>query len=140
MKVLLDSNVIIAAFAARGLCRDLFEVCVENHVLLISDDLLTEIERNLIRKVRVPPEIAADIVQYLRRVATLQAITDTEVESDACRDADDLKILALAIQGSADCIVTGDPDLLILKKFRGIPILTPRGFWEYLVRRTSKKR
>jgi len=45
-----------------------------------------------------------------------------------CRDVKDDKFLELAVSGRADCIVSGDSDLLTLNPFRGIPILTPREF------------
>ena len=45
-----------------------------------------------------------------------------------CRDPTDDKFLELAINGRADMIVTGDLDLLVLDRFRGIPIVTPRDF------------
>lgn len=44
----------------------------------------------------------------------------------ACRDPDDDHLLALALSGEADVIISGDADLLVLDPFRGIPILTPR--------------
>jgi predicted nucleic acid-binding protein len=43
-----------------------------------------------------------------------------------CRDADDDLVLAAALAAKADAIVTGDQDLLVLKRFKGIPILNPR--------------
>jgi predicted nucleic acid-binding protein len=45
-----------------------------------------------------------------------------------CRDPDDDKVLEVALMGGADCIVTGDQDLLELASFRGLPILTPANF------------
>ncbi len=48
----------------------------------------------------------------------------TEVVTD-CRDVEDNKFLELAVSGKADCIVSGDEDLLLLSPFRGISILTP---------------
>jgi putative PIN family toxin of toxin-antitoxin system len=52
-----------------------------------------------------------------------------------CRDKDDDVVLATALAGKADIIVTGDDDLLVLKAFRGIRILSPRRFLELLDRR-----
>jgi predicted nucleic acid-binding protein len=52
-----------------------------------------------------------------------------------CRDKHDDIVLATALAGKADFIVTGDDDLLALKKFRGIRILSPRNFLEFLDRR-----
>jgi uncharacterized protein len=46
----------------------------------------------------------------------------------ACRDPKDDQYLSLAINGCAECIVTGDDDLLVLNPFREIPILTARMF------------
>jgi predicted nucleic acid-binding protein len=49
-----------------------------------------------------------------------------------CRDPDDDVVLATAVAGRADFIVTGDDDLLVLKRFRGIRILSPRQVLEML--------
>jgi uncharacterized protein len=49
-----------------------------------------------------------------------------------CRDPDDNKVLEIAAVGRADCIVTGDQDLLVLGTFDGIPILTPAEFLDAL--------
>jgi predicted nucleic acid-binding protein len=55
---------------------------------------------------------------------------DEEVQNVDCRDKDDLRILGLAKVEEPDYIITGDKDLLVLKQFEGIPIITPREFWE----------
>jgi putative PIN family toxin of toxin-antitoxin system len=47
-------------------------------------------------------------------------------------DADDDKYLAAAAEGSATLIVTGDPDLLTVKEFRGIRVVTPHVFLDLL--------
>lgn len=49
-------------------------------------------------------------------------------EIRVCRDTRDDKFLELAVSGSADCIITGDSDLLSLHPFRGIPIVTAAQF------------
>ena len=54
------------------------------------------------------------------------------VSEDACRDKDDLPLLGLAQAASADCIVTGDKDLLVLERFGSIPIYSPRAFADSL--------
>jgi len=48
------------------------------------------------------------------------------------RDADDAWILASAIEGRADALVTGDRDLLDIADAAPLPILNPRGFWEFV--------
>ena len=56
---------------------------------------------------------------------------DHEVEG-VSGDADDDKYFAAAIEGSATTIVTGDPDLLTVKEFQGMRIVTPRVFLDLL--------
>ena len=57
--------------------------------------------------------------------ATLLEITESVQE---CRDRKDDKILELAFNGSADYIITGDRDLLVLHPFRGVSIITADEF------------
>ena len=130
MRVVLDSNVLIAAFATRGLCESLLEVCLSDHELFTSEHLLNEVQRNLTMKIKLSAGIIQDIISLLRDRGTL--ITPDLVSEDACRDSDDLPILVLAQAASADCIVTGDKDLLVLGRFGKIPIYSPRAFADNL--------
>ena len=130
MKIVLDANVIIAAFAARGLCESIMEVCLSEHEIVLSDDLFDEILRNLRLKIKLPTNIVDNICELLREHANISI--PEPLASDVCRDPDDIKILGLAVASNADYIVTGDKDLLILKNFQGIPILNPRSFSDIL--------
>lgn len=130
MRVVLDANVFIAAFAARGLCESLVEVCLSDHELIVSDHLLGEVRRHLIGKIKLPVSVAGDIDALLRARGTL--MLPAHVSADVCRDKDDLPILGLAQAASADCIVTGDKDLLVLERFGPIPIYSPRVFADSL--------
>jgi len=132
MKIVLDANVIIAAFAARGLCESIMEVCLSEHEIVLSDDLFDEILRNLRLKIKLPPNIVNNIGELLREHATISM--PAPLASGVCRDPDDIKILGLAIASDADYIITGDKDLLVLKNFQGIPILNPRSFSDILHR------
>ena len=60
-------------------------------------------------------------------------------EIQACRDPKDDKFLELAVSGQARCIVSSDKDLLEMKRFRGIPILTPAKFLEETASETSSE-
>ena len=130
MKIVLDANVIIAAFATRGLCESIMEVCLSEHEIVLSDDLFDEILRNLRLKIRLPENIVDNIGELLREYANISI--PAPLASDVCRDPDDIKILGLAVASNADYIVTGDKDLLVLKSFQGIPILNPRSFSDIL--------
>ena len=47
MKIVLDANVVVAAFASRGLCESILELCLHSHEIVLSQELLDEILRNL---------------------------------------------------------------------------------------------
>lgn len=130
MRIVLDSNVIIAAFASRGLCSEVFEVCLSGHNIVISEHILSEVKTNLIKKIRLPESIVKDIVGYLRDET--EKVKPLELDESLCRDENDNIIIGTALSGDAECIVTGDEDLLILKTYRGIDIVTPREFWSRL--------
>lgn len=130
MRVVLDTNVIIAAFASRGLCADIFEVCLENHDLVISGFILSEVAKNLENKLRLPKSISREIIHYLRDTSSI--VEPDKVNKSACRDKNDLMIIGTALSGKVQCIISGDNDLLTLRKYRGISIITPREFWRRL--------
>ena len=128
MKVILDANVLIAAVAGRGLCESVLELCLETHDLIVSQELLGEVHRNLVKKIKLPDSVAVDFCRLLRNNASMA--TPTAVASETCRDPKDLYLLGLCESAKADFLVTGDKDLLE-SGWPGPPkIVTPRQFWE----------
>ncbi len=129
MRLVLDSNVLIAAFAARGVCAELLEHGVREHELVTAAFILDETRRNLVEKVRVTVSHAD---QALRLLRTRSEIVDPDhVESRACTDPDDLPVLGTAVAGRCDAIITGDRDLLDVDPYRDIRIMSPRDFWRF---------
>jgi putative PIN family toxin of toxin-antitoxin system len=63
-----------------------------------------------------------------------EIVTPAGLRGGVCRDEDDHVVLATALAGNADVILTGDEDLLVRKNFRGIRIASPRRFLERLDR------
>lgn len=130
MRVVLDTNVIIAAFAARGLCAEVFEICLSDHTVVLSEHILSETHEKLIKKVRLPQNTVQNVINYLRDTA--EVVEPEPVDESACRDKDDVKIIGTALKGKARFILTGDDDLLVLKSYKGVKIITPREFWGVL--------
>lgn len=128
MKIVLDANVLIAAFAARGLCEALFELCLEKHEIAASAPILEEVREKLVTKIKLPKATVEELIGFLERQAT--SVQPAEVPTDACRDPDDLMVLGTATEANASFIVTGDRDLLTLGSYEGVSIGTPRIFWE----------
>ena len=127
MRLVLDTNVLIAALVADGLCRDLVRRRLESHCLISSEPLLEELRDKLEEKFQVPAKDVPFIRAFTERV---ELVRPASLPKDACRDPDDVTVLATAAAGKADCIITGDEDLLVLEEFNGIQILTPRQWLE----------
>ena len=64
MKILLDTNVLIAALIARGTCHELLEHCVLRHTLFSSDFILNETEEKLIEKFGYTAELASEVAAF----------------------------------------------------------------------------
>lgn len=128
MRVVLDANFIIAAAAARGVCEAVFELCLDQHQLIICEGLLREIDKKLRFKINVPAPVVAEYLQLLRNNA--ETVTPSAVDPESCRDPDDLVILGLVSPGNVEAIVTGDQDLLVLGSYEKARIISPREFWE----------
>lgn len=129
MKVLLDTNVLVAAFISRGQCNELLEHCVRNHELVTSPTILDELERVLREKLDFPRAMVAEALELVRGEAT--EFDPPGLPEPVSRDPDDDEVLAAAVEGQCHCIVTGDDDLLTLESYQGITILTPSQFWEH---------
>lgn len=130
MRVVLDTNVIVAAFAARGLCAEIFQVCIEGQDIILSKSILLEVEEKLAGKIHLPHNIIKDIISYLMNSSDM--VKPLKLDKPACRDKNDDMIIETALGGNADYIITGDQDLLVLKKYKSIKIVTPREFWSLL--------
>ncbi len=129
MKILFDTTVLIAAFIARGACSELFEHCLSEHRIYISQWILREFSRNLLKKFGFSKNETGRAINFLKK--NFNIITTPPLKSPVCSDPDDDKILAVAIHENVDCIIAGDNDLLRLKIFKGIPILKPSDFWKF---------
>ena len=128
MRVFFDTNVLVSAFTARGLSADVFRLVLARHELLTGEVNLGELRRVLRDRLRVPGA-AIDLAEQLLREHTIVPKPPKPLEVKI-RDPDDRWVLASAVAGEADVLVTGDKDLLSLGKTAPLPILAPRGFWE----------
>ena len=129
MRIVLDTNVLIAAFIARGVCHQLLEHCISHHDLVISEFILDELREKLVVKFKYTSEVADETLKLLR--SHMEIVSPLPLDKPVCRDADDDNVLAAAVAGSCECIITGDKDLLVLKQFQGIDILSPSDFQGY---------
>lgn len=130
MRLLLDTNVLVAALVARGTCHELVEHCVrQQHTVISSQPLFDELRDVLEHKVRQRAVDVRSAMQLFAERFTL--VAPNPLDPPTCRDRDDDLVLATALAGHCSAIVTGDQDLLILDPFQGIRILSPSAYWKW---------
>ena len=119
-----DSNVVVsAALCHQGKPAQAVEAALDEGIILVSDEIVRELSDVLSREMfkrYVSEEDRARFLQSFLQEAKLIEVVDVIRE---CRDAEDDKYLEVAVGGGAECIVSGDDDLLVLHPFRGIPIM-----------------
>jgi putative PIN family toxin of toxin-antitoxin system len=131
VRLVLDTNVLLAAVLADGLCRDLVRKRIKPHDLFVSQALLDELAGQLREKFGQDAGEVPLLAAYQDRAALISA---PPLPDPVCRDPDDDVVLSTAIAARADLIITGDQDLLVLGQYGGIRILSPRQFLEWLDR------
>ena len=135
MKVILDSNIYIAAFSSRGLCSAAFELCLDSTTIIISEHILSKVSRVFLEKIKLPSDKVSDIIAYLREQCMIKDYK--KLNEKICRDSDDDNILAMVKGNEVDYIITGDQDLLVLEEFDSVPIIGAREFWQIIKKKDS---
>jgi putative PIN family toxin of toxin-antitoxin system len=130
MKIFLDTNVLASAFATRGLCEDVLRETLLSHELIIAEPLLNELRRILVQKFKVPDTIVKETISFLQKDTIVVKLP--KKEKIPVQDKDDVLILSCAIEGKADIFVTGDHELLDLKRLGNMQIVSPREFWKMI--------
>lgn len=136
LRVVLDANVYVSALIRpqgppgqiiKRFLEDSFEIVLS---LAIVEETIRAFGYPKVRKyihAGVDPELwLEDVILLAQLVAGDDELVGVSV------DADDDKYVAAAVEGRATLIVTGDPDLLTVKEYRGIRIVTPRVFLDLL--------
>ncbi len=131
IRVVVDTNVLISRLLAPpGTAGRAVRHAVDTAQLLISRAMIEELAE-VVSRAKFDPYLTIEerqtFVRLLGRIAELVPVVG---EVRACRDPRDDKFLELALAGRADCILTGDADLLALHPFQGTAILTPADFLE----------
>ena len=130
MRVFLDTNVLVSAFAARGLCAEVLELVLLEHDLILGRNVLRELDKALREKVRLPADRSADIVEFVSGEAS--QIVDKAESASMNVSAADALVLGEALAGQTEAFVTGDAALLRLATAGLLRIVSPRQFWEIL--------
>jgi putative PIN family toxin of toxin-antitoxin system len=128
MRIVADTNTVLSGLLWQGPPRRLLDLARRRTVTLCtSPTLLAELAEvigrdKFVKRVRAATLSAAELVQDYERLA--EVVEPQPLPAPTSRDSDDDHVLACALAGKADLIVSGDRDLLTLHEYQGIPILS----------------
>ncbi|HSW62493.1 MAG TPA: putative toxin-antitoxin system toxin component, PIN family [Dissulfurispiraceae bacterium] len=123
-----DTNVLFAALITEGICSKLLHRARSGEFSLVSCPfIMQELRRILSKKFHLGKDEITSSMEPINE-AISKVIEHSIKVKDICRDAADDNIIACAVAAKADYLVTGDSDLLDLKSYENIKIITPRDF------------
>ena len=138
IRAVLDTNVIISALLWGGLPQQIFLAARDERFVAVLteallDELITTLSREKFTQQLALRQLTVDAIVTLYRSAVL-FVDPVEVPDNVVRDPKDRAVLACAVGGKSDFIVSGDKDLLVLGSYEGVSILSAD---QFLVRLSS---
>ncbi|KXK32682.1 MAG: hypothetical protein UZ01_00471 [Candidatus Brocadia sinica] len=130
MKLVFDSNIFISVFVIPGSKAEkaILRIIEGDDTLLISREIIKEVLEVLSTKFHRDREAISHVAVYLSDIA--QVINPTK-RIRVFKDDPDNRILECALFGKADTIVTGDKEMLILREYKGIKIISLKEYLSY---------
>src|SRR5947207_747541 len=136
IRVVLDTNIIVSALFWKGLPRIVFDAALDKRYFALTTDALTAELKRVLTYPKFAQQIANQALGTEQLVADYPMIAITvlpgDVPPDIVRDPKDREVLACALGGKADSIISGDKDLLVLGMYEGIPVVSPDQFLQRL--------
>ncbi|MDR1323141.1 MAG: putative toxin-antitoxin system toxin component, PIN family [Candidatus Margulisbacteria bacterium] len=130
MKIVVDTNILVSAIFFDGLPEKLVDLILTKVVtIVVSHDLLQEYAATIqnmygkLAKTRKRFSLAP-LLKYSSKIKPTSKI-------QICRDKDDNKFIDCAVDGNCEYIVSGDKDLLSLRNYQNINIVTVRDFLKF---------
>lgn len=126
IKVVLDTNILISALGFRGKPRHILQLIFQKKIFgITSPVLLAEFQEVVNKKF---PQLAPKLASIEKKLKKNLQVVQPKVSIKASRDEDDNRVLEAASEGNSDFIITGDKDLLDLRVYKNIKILTAEEF------------
>jgi len=140
IRAVLDTNVLVSALIAKGLSAPvrLYNAFLNQKFLLVTSVSILEETEEVINRKKIAKYHKLTLEErkvVIEQLVTLCCISPESKRSSKViikKDPEDDKFLHAAIEGRADFIVSGDSDLLDLKRYKGVKILSPKDFLEVI--------
>lgn len=128
MRVVADTNIAVSGLLWGGKPRQLLQLAANQQLTILSTDRLLDELLDVVSRPRFHQRLLAARTNAIDLVADyrflVEVVTSAEIKPTVLADPDDDAVIACALGGKADYIVSGDDHLLSLKLHQGIPILT----------------
>lgn len=125
-RIVVDTNVFVSAILLPvSAPRRAIDKALDEGVLLFSEATIIELTNVLFRQKLNRYVSREERQRFLRQLASTAELVPIVHSVRECRDPKDDKFLEVAINGTAELILTGDADLLALHPWRGVAILSP---------------
>ncbi len=122
VKILLDTNVLISALGFGGKPRQILQLVLEKKIKAVSSPiLLAEFNEVIAKKF---PKLSQNLGLIEKKLKKTLIVVSPKESIQIVRDIDDNRVLEAAIEGKCQYVITGDADLLDLKVFQEIKIVT----------------
>lgn len=127
MRLVTDTNVVVSGLLWLGNPGRLLEAAAHGRMTLYTSPVLVTELRSTLSYARLAQRVERSgltLEELLTRYLNVAIVVEPPTVPRIVRDPDDDHVLACALAARADLIVSGDTDLLDLKTYQGIPILT----------------
>ncbi len=131
MRVVFDTNIFISALVVPGgqAEKAILRILEDKDILLISKPIIDEVLSVMSAKFSRDREAISHVAVYL---SELGRHIETRKKISILKDEPDNRILECAVGGKADAVVTGDKEMLSLRQYQGIKIITLKHYLEML--------
>ena len=127
MKIFFDTNVLISAFIVNGACYEVVHDSINQHELYYTDFIIGEFKKVFKDDFHFSEGVIKECTVFIEKFF-MKGNTASEIKN-VCKDKDDNQLLADAVLNNIDVIVTGDKEVLDLKTYRSIHIISPAEYW-----------
>ena len=128
MRILVDTNVVVSGLIAKGACFEILEDLVYSHTPLVTPYILGECRKVLIQKFHLSDTTVKALLSVIDRHFVKGKMSAKLLQ--VCRDPEDDQIFADALINQVDVILSGDKDLLSIKRYEGMRIVAPQDYWK----------
>lgn len=126
VRVVLDTNILTSALVYGGKPEKILRLALEKRIQVVISPILQAELADIIAK-KFPLSLE-DMYLLKHEMQKSFVIVQPRANLAISRDEDDNRVLEAAVEGECDFIVTGDQDLLELKQYKRIKIVTPLAF------------